>query len=298
MFSPTRMRHLEGIILAKDERSVLLGLGALGVLHLTPIPVTKKPVRGASPTLAHCDQVLSRGKEWAIPKAPASELSLADADSILKHMEIGFDDLIKRRQSALNRLNTAGEYCRKLAPFQELPIPPTGPEASAFLHVVAGSLPLDRMPVLRHGIGPNVVLFPLPADKDRQPLVALTTREGRHTLDATLKQAGFRHEPLATADFAAAERERSAAEADLDTVEVELRALRDKAAPPFAAARHSADTERRLSTASDGFLRTEATVLITGWVPATQSAVVEQAGVAWSSGAALRGSLNTPSQSY
>lgn len=251
MFSATPMHRVKVIILAKDELPTLRGLGELGAVHLTPT-------------------------ELGIPPAPPTQPAPADTALVLKRMELGFEQLLKRRHDALERLDRASTLCRQMAPYRELPVPPTGSDESAFLHIVAGSLPLTHLAFLKETIGNTVALFPLPPEKDRQPLVALTTREGRSALDAALKQAGFRHEPIADTDFEKAEHNRATAEAELDTIEAELRTLRSETAPLFSALLQSAESAHRLSDAQRGFSRTDTTVLITGWVPASHKAAMEE----------------------
>jgi V/A-type H+-transporting ATPase subunit I len=62
---------------------------------------------------------------------------------------------------------------------------------------------------------------------------------------------------------------------ELERINVELRALATRFASPLFEIEEIAETERRLLEMEQTFPRTEATVLLTGWVPADRKIAVE-----------------------
>ena len=146
-----------------------------------------------------------------------------------------------------------------------------------------GSLPAENLEKLQKEVGDNVVLLPLPKQKGRQPLIALTNRRDRLALESALQQAGFHHETLpavegATVDTLSEEshREQEHVAAELEQVNEEMRVLAAAAVRPLAEMEQLVNIERRLLEAEQNFPRTEAAVLLTGWIPAADAPALEQ----------------------
>ena len=74
MFSPVTMRRLQAVVLARDERVVLCGLGELGAIHLTRVgadtSLSNPPDHREA--IARCDRLLARIHELAIPSVVGS----------------------------------------------------------------------------------------------------------------------------------------------------------------------------------------------------------------------------------
>ncbi len=275
MFNPLPMRRLQAVVLARDEREVLRSLGALGVLHLTRSAAGAALAEPADhrEALARCDRLLARIHELAMAPAagPSATLTPDEAEEQVHHWETRVTDLRQRRQAAIQRRDTAAALDERMAPYQELELPLDQVGALEFLHFVTGSLPVGKLEALLAAVGDNVALLPLPVRNDRQPLVALTPRAGRPALETALRLAGFRAEQLSVPAAGGLEQAR----ADVAQVEADWATLCAEAAPALAAAEQAVRRERSLLEAEQQFLRTAAAVLLTGWVPETESAAVE-----------------------
>lgn len=276
MFKPIPMRRLQAVVLMRDERAALRGLGELGLIHLTCADageaLAKPTDRGEA--LARCDRLLARVHELELTSVAgtSARLTLEEAEERIHQWETRVADLRQRRQAAVQRCEAAAALGERMAPYQSLEIPLDQADAMEFLHFVTGSLPAGKLEALQQAVGDNVALLPLPARNDRQPLVALTPRAGRPALEAALQQAGFRAEQLALLPTDELELART----EVAQVEAGWDALRAEAAPTLAAVEHAGQTERLLLEAEQQFPRTATTVLISGWVPEAEGDTVER----------------------
>ena len=289
------MMRLQAIVLAQDERAVLKGLGQLGAVHLTRTqsgPDTA-PLAPTDRTgeLARYDRIRARVQELRqsleilpLSKEPRpTEMTLNQAEESLRSMEQQSGDLLGNRQRLIQRQKELAAICERVSCYRGLEIPLDGLDQFSFLHFVTGSLPAQNLEGLGKEVGDNVALLPLAQQKGQQSLFAITTRQGWPALERTLQQAGFQHEMLPVVEGATVdrlseegEREQEQLAAELEQLNGKLKTIAAEFALPLAEIEGFVDMECRLLDASQKFPRTEATVLITGWVPAGDVAALEQ----------------------
>ena len=296
MFRPVPMLRLTAVVLKRDQRAVLRGLGDLGAVQLlrvrpgpdtAPLDPLDRPAE-----IARCERLLARiadlRRTLEIPPAPApaaasAPMALDKAEEILRAFETRTSDLTQRRQRLTQQQQAAVVTFNQVASYQGLAIPLDQVGQFSYLHFVTGSLPPENLAQLRQEAGAAVALLPLPPQEERQPIVALATRGGQAALDAALQRAGFQPAALptvpgaTTATLAAgSRREGEQAAVELEQLSGRLRTLAVEAAQPLAEVEQAADTERRLLEAERNFPRTESAVLITGWVASDGAAAVRQ----------------------
>lgn len=295
MFRPVTMSRISAVVLERDERAILRELGRLGVLQLTRTPAGTEtatmPPRDRGKEMATCDRLLARIEALGQSLELASfagelkpmEMSLSKAEERLNSIEKQADVLMHRRQLQLQKLSESTAVCERVASYRGLDLPLDSPEQFSFLHFVTGSLPSAAFESVQQQIGDNVALLPLPGQKGRQPLIAMTTRQGWSTLESTLQRAGFQAESLpevegATVDsvIEASRREEREVEAKLDELTVELQALAAEWARPLAEIECLVKLERQLLTVELHLSHTESTVLISGWLPADRDSAVKE----------------------
>lgn len=276
MFSPVPMRRLQAVVLARDERTVLCSLGELKVVHLTRAETDAAIVSPPDhlEKIAHCDRILARVEALAIPHltATAAPLAFAEAEPTLCQLESRVVDLRRRRQAALDRLDKAAETRARVAPYDELELPLEQLGAMEFLHFATGHLPTKNWTQLQAAIGTDVVLWPVAEQGDRQLLVTACLYDRWPRVEALLLQAGFCSESLSPLSWG-----------ELEQLQTEVAQLNSEwemqcrdASSILAVVQQTAQTERRLLEAEQLIPRTEAAVLITGWVPAAESDAVEK----------------------
>jgi len=289
------MRRFSLVVLERDERAVLCGLGRLGAAQLTRTPSGPDTAplmpRDHSTELTRCDRLLARVEELRrsleIPavtqEQKLTEMTLNQADELLRLMSEEADISLKRREHLMQRWSELTTVCEQLSSYRGLDLPLDQFDQYSFLHFVTGSLPAENFESLQAEVSGNVALLPLPGRKGQQPLIAMTTRQGRLALESALQQAGFQHETLpavgdATVDTLSEgnQSEQKEVAAELQQLSAELQALAVKFAPVLAQIERLAGIERRLLEAEQNFPRTEAAVLLGGWVPADDAPALER----------------------
>jgi V/A-type H+/Na+-transporting ATPase subunit I len=294
MFRPVSMLRMSAVVLERDERLVLRELGRLGILQLshTPAGPDTAPLspRDCSKDLARCSNVLARVHELqqsleisSLSRKPAPrEMNSAQAEERLRLIEEQTAIVLSRRQLLMQRSSDSAAMCERLSSYRGLDIPLDQPGLPSFLHFVTGTFPAEHLRLLQDGIGDNVALLPLPEERGRRPLIAMTTRQGRLALEEALQRIGFQYETLPTVEgatidtlFENREREREGYSVELEELKARLHTLADQYAQPLAEIEEFAAMERRLLEASQHFARTEAAIIITGWIPAVDAPALE-----------------------
>jgi V/A-type H+-transporting ATPase subunit I len=295
VFRAVPMMRLHAVVLAQDERVVLKGLGQLGAVHLTHTqsgPDTA-PLAPTDRTgeLARYDRIRARVQELRksleiLPlfKEPRpTEMTLNQAEESLCPMEQESGDLLGHRQRLMQRQKELAATCERVSCYRGLEIPLDGLDQFSFLHFVTGSLPAQNLESLGKEIGDNVALLPLAQQKGQQSVFAITTRQGRPALERALQQAGFQREMLPVVEGATVdrlseegEREQEQLAAELEQLTGKLKMIATEFTLPLAEIEEFVDMECRFLGASQKFPRTEAAVLIAGWVSTRDVAALEQ----------------------
>lgn len=295
MFRPVSMMRLSLVVLARDERAVLRDLGASGAMQLirTPAGPGSAPLatRDHATELTRCARLLTRVEELRrsleivpsleAPVEPAA-MTLDEAEKQIRLIEERAVALLKRRQDLTERSAKLAAECRQMARYRGLEIPLGQPDPYSFLHFVTGTLPVEQLHTLANDLAGDVALLPLAEQEGRQPLIALTTRQGRDALEQALQRVGFQHETLPAVEGATtdtlledSQRERDQTAVALNQVNAELRVLADDGANALTNIQVLVEAELCLLEAEESFPRTEAATLINGWVPAADAPVLE-----------------------
>ena len=211
MFKPVTMARANIVVLERDEREVLHCLGRLGVLHLVRAPAGREvgplPAPDRSRELARCERLAARVQELrhaleikpVAAVTPAATISLPQAEEEIAAMEKATGETVAGREHLAGQAGRLAAEAGQLADFCGLGIPLSRPDESAYLHFVTGTMPPDNLEKLQSEVGGNVALLPLPGQKGRQPVMVMTTRQGRPALETLLRQAGFQPATARTA---------------------------------------------------------------------------------------------------
>lgn len=278
------MTRLNVVVLERDERAVLRQFGRLGTVQLTRAPAGEGsaplPPRDRGREIAGCDRLRSRLAELrqtlqikpGLGASAPPDMTLQQAESKLAELEATAHEVLRRREHARQRSRDLELLGAQVSPLRELDTPLGEFSRFEFLHFVTGSLPEGAL--VRLEVGDRVALIPLPAHDGRQPLVAVTAKSRRASLDEALQHAGFQSEKLPPAEgataqelWASAQRDLAQINAELGRLGEELEVLAARSAKTLAELEVWAEVERRLAEAEQSFSRTEAAVLITGWIP-------------------------------
>lgn len=290
------MMRLRAVVLDRDERSVLRELGEWGAIELTrevPGPQTAPlPPRDRGTEIGRCDRLLGRIDSLrralevstsSLPSPRSPGLSLAAVEAKVGEMEDRAAELLKQRQSRAQRCQELAALNDRVADYGAWDIPLDPRDSSSFLHFVTGNLPTKNVGKLLEGVGEGAALLPLEDEEGRCQLIAMVTRRGRPRLDRALSEAGFEPQTLPIAEgattsslFAESGREREQVASQLEQSNRQLREYAAEASDSLASIEQQLTVERRLLEAGQRFPRTDATVLIAGWIPAMDAASLEK----------------------
>ncbi|MCX5684691.1 MAG: hypothetical protein NT049_13525 [Planctomycetota bacterium] len=289
MFSAVAMKRVSAVVLERDQRAVLRALGRLGVMHLvrTKAGPETAPLAPAdrSAELGRCDELLARIDSMArrleidLPAEAAAEMPeqpLSYFDAALHRVEERAIDLLQYEQQLRQQLAQVKAVQQQVLPFESLDVPFDMLGGSTFLHFAIGSLPAGNFDAVKGEIGENVLLMQLPqVEEGLQPVVAITSRRTHEALDNTLQNAGFARATFCAEEGATAVslagsscKERDRLETVLAKAREDIAAFRPEAIEKLGELRRAIVAEQRILEAEQEFPRTEATILVRGWVPA------------------------------
>ena len=287
MFSAVLMKRLSVVVLERDERTVLRGLGALGAVHLVrseagPETAPQAPpdrtedLRRADALLGRVDKLVRDVELADLPDVAADlpPMGLEEVEKALAPLENQAAQVLQSRAAALQRWARVTTLLDQVGAYEGLDLSLEQVGRFSFLHFAMGSLPEKNFEAFEAKVGPNVVLVALGEEGGRRRVVAVTSRKGRFALETGLDEAGFRREviPEPAAGtmkqvLAEARREKEQLGEELARPREALEALRHELAAPLARLRAAAEVERRILEAEQNFPHTDATVLIAGWIP-------------------------------
>jgi V/A-type H+-transporting ATPase subunit I len=296
MFKAVPMMHLQILVLAKNERPVLEGLSESGAIQLTIAHQWSDTLPMASPDysqeLATYDRMRTRVQELCqlLEITPAMRESKQrkgftskQINEMLQSFERQTQELVEHRQRLAQRQKELAAVHERISCFRGFEIPLDGYDQFSFFHFVAGRLPVQKFETLANEVGETSALIPLAEEKGQKILCALTTSQDWPVLEKKFQEAGFQSETLPVVEGATVDRlsedienERRQLETELEQVNKKLKVIITDRALPLAEIEGFIDTECRLAGARLKLPRTEATVLITGWVPADDAATLEQ----------------------
>ncbi len=292
MFRATPMMRVRAVILERDERAALENLGNLGAVQLTraqhevELPRTD---HGVDQRILRYDRLRLRIEEvlrlLEIPPAGGVELpeamTIDEIEMRLQTMEGDLTELLDLRRAYRQRQRELAVLCQQVEGYRDLDIPLDGADHYSFLHFVTGTIPAEHFEDVRTQLGRDTALVTLPAEKGRYPIIAMTTRGQSGALDEVLQRAGFQKDVLpvqegATADSLCSEKEKEQARLDseLSLTGVRIRQLAEEFSPELNRMEATILTELGIARAQQSLGRTDAAVLISGWVPGHKSADV------------------------
>ena len=294
MFKPVPMLYLRAVVLSRDERNVLCGLGDLGVVHTTkseagPDTAPINPPDNAI-EMGRCDELAARidaileafaqsgdsapGKAGAEEDGAPAQVPLVEAERRVSAIESALQSLDKRTSEAETRCITVRTVVEQLSSFKEVKLPFSELADFSFLHFAIGSLPSAKVDDLRDGVADNVVLLPLPRSETVSALVAVTSRTGRFAMETALRKAGFKKETVVLDEgrtlndlIAKSQEEAEASDRALSELALARRGLAAAHADELRGLRAAVMAEKSVLEAEEQFAHTTLTTLITGWVP-------------------------------
>lgn len=295
MFRAVPMTRISAVILARDERAVLKGLGRLGAVQLVhnhpegdalPLAITDpagemERYEGIRARLQELHQSLELPAFSGGPLR--AEMTLEQAEEDLRDMEERSSDLLNLRRGVAQQLKDLAALREQLSSYYGSDVPLDDPGKFSFLHFVTGRMPERNLGNLGRDIGDNAAVIPLSRQGGWQSLMAVTTLRGRPELEKVLREAEFQHEALPVVEgktvdglYEEGQKEQQQLTAQMEELNGRLGELAAEFVPVLGRIGAFVDTEHRLLEAGRTFPRTGAAVLIEGWVPAEDAEAVER----------------------
>ncbi len=295
MFSAEPMMHIQAVILARDERAVLMGLGELGAVHLTKTKSgyghESSELPDKSSELARLERIRNRIQEirQSIDLAPSyiepssKDMSIEKAEDILDDMEKKCREVLEEKQQIIHRQKELTEVSQTLYSYSGFAIPLIGPDEFAFLHFATGILPQQNFERILRDVGDRAALITLSQQRNQQVLLAMTTRDYSQELESILQKAGFQKESLpvekgATIDSLLEKNkiELGTLSSKLEEINKRIDALREEFKDILAEIEWFVDLEFKLNEAGQKFTRTDVTVMLSGWAPSRDIGLIEK----------------------
>jgi len=291
------MKRLTVVVLERDERTVLRGLGELGAVHLVCAGAGPDTAPHAPPDrsddLARCadfaariDKVCRRLELQDLPDVADEglpEIRLDEAERRLRPIETQTDEALRRREDTLRRWGHVTAMLDQAEAYEGLDVSLEQIGRFSFLHFAVGSLPDENLAALEQEVGENVVLLPLAESDGRRRIAAVTSRKGRFALETALEESDFQREKMAPSTTGTmrqvlqeARREKKQLAGELARLKEAAQTLVRQVARPLAVLRAAVRVERRILDAEQNFPHTDATVLIAGWIAADEAAAVRR----------------------
>lgn len=295
MFKAEPMAFLEAIILSNDERNVLKEIGRLNKVHLERTSsgygaeLTESVQRHSD--LVKVEHLRARIQELKqslnIPSSKElytnEDMTLNVAEEKLKEIENKSALLFAEKERLLKRQKELNEIIDRYSLYKGIELPLLDEKEFSFLYFVTGSIPLNNFDIFNKNLRKNAVVIPLSRDKDQQYLFIATTKEESHEIETALEQAGFQKKLLPvvekeTIDSFLKEREKEYIKTseEMEHINIEIEHLRFQVKDLLDIIEGFVEYEFRLLSAGQKFLRTEATVTLSGWVPFIEIQSIEQ----------------------
>jgi V/A-type H+-transporting ATPase subunit I len=279
------MRRLRLVVLRRDERALLERLGELGLVQLTVGPATQAGLgqRDFAAEQARWGDLAGRAtklRSQLLTEAGleddgrVSALTASELEGPLRDLELRAAALLQERgrlreqRETLERQSTEAQaYADALEALGDL-------RAPGLLRFILGTVPDEHLSALT---GPDAAFLPLANHHGGRALLAVTCDGHLETTRSQLEAAGF--VPATPGLLEGAYQSRGQAKAlgaRQAEVEAALVSLAGDGAPWLAAVGQRAAHEAALQSARSQLQRSDACILLTGWVPAAATAGLEE----------------------
>ncbi|HOP86385.1 MAG TPA: V-type ATPase 116kDa subunit family protein [Syntrophorhabdaceae bacterium] len=295
MFKPEPMVFLEIIILSSDERDVLKEIGRLNKIHLersksgygedvaesANIPSDLLKFEHLRIRIQELRQTLS------IPPAEkmyfSKDMTVEKAEEILNEIDDKSKKLLEEKERLLKKQKEIKETIDRYLLYRGFDLPLLNEKNFTFLHFITGSIAWDRFDFLNKNLSKNTLIFPLSRQKNQQYLFIITTKEERGEIESLLEQAGFQKEFLPVVEketidgfLKKQDEELRRISDDIEKINLKKDELKVEIKDILDEIERFIEFEYKLISAGQKFLRTETTVVLSGWVPCNEIHSIEK----------------------
>lgn len=293
MFKPEPLVYLEAVILKQDERAVLKEIGKIGAVHLektrsgygdeakesTELLSIAQKIEQLQGRILELRQMLNL--PFSEKTYKPQEMTVEKAEEIFNEIDNRCKELITRRHELIQKQKEIRDIIERYTLLSGYELPLLKEEQFTFLHFVVGSIPVNNLEGLEN-LKNKTVTLPLTRIKDRQYLFLVTAKSEREEIDKFLEQIGFQKEILPALENTMdsfLEKERQEYERiteELNEVERKIENFKNEYRDILDEIEGYINLESRIINAGQKFLRTEATITLSGWVPSKELGLIEK----------------------
>ncbi|HUV38103.1 MAG TPA: V-type ATPase 116kDa subunit family protein, partial [Planctomycetota bacterium] len=288
MFQSERMKKVSVLALERDVDRLMMGLGRLRAIHLTP------PSKSSEGTLlgpSDRDEEIARlvslehrieraagilqvSLDRTMPEVPEQFAGPDEVAGTLDRIEPEIDRLIAQQQVLGDEAAHLRTMISRVETFEGTALAPSRIDEFSFVHFALGAIDEDRLKRAASEVEPRVLLVPFRDAGNRQKVLAITSKKGRFALDSTLQKLGFQPEeatedmPGLPDEVLARARKRLAEVLEEDTaLGRELAKIGEAEAPELRRFWRQIRVRQKILRAHENLGRTRSTYLVSGWVP-------------------------------
>ena len=289
MFHAERMKKVGILAAERDMDRLVMGLGALGSVHLTPArdeaagtllsPGDRRAelakLAGLTSRLERLGLVLKTPLSAEEPSTPQAFASPGEVEKFLDSVEPEVDEIVRRRQELSDEAAQLQRVEEQVSAFAGTGFLPSRMDQYSFLHFALGTIPTKKLEALMPQVGEGAILVPVRGVGDQTRVLAVTTKPSAEALVLTLERHGFKQEELQPTAAQAPDEALDGAKKRLEEIVAEdgefARRLADLGArlgEPVGRYWRQTLVGQKILRAHEAFGRTDATCYLTGWVPA------------------------------
>ena len=272
MFQSERMKKVSVLALERDIDPLVMGLGRLGVIHLTP-PAKESELLSRSDRDAELKRlqaverrvervatVLSVPLDAQPPETPELFASLQEIGDALTGLEPEMDRITASQHALSEESADLRQLIEQVAGFEGTEFSPTRMQEYSFVHFALGTMDTDRLESLQSQAGSRVLVMSVKPLNDKESRVlAITSKEGSKDLDDMLSKYGFKAETVKGRS--------SKPSAEDESLRRTLSTLAERHGKELRRFWRQLGVREKILRAHENFGKTQSTYLISGWVP-------------------------------
>jgi len=288
MFQSERMKKVNVLALARDIDTLVMGLGTLRAIHLTP-PARDSEGKLLTPSDRSGELERLRGLEHRVervgvllevsldgerPDVPEGFATPEEVDAALDRLEPEIDRVVADRQALTEEAEGLRRIIGQVETFEGTSLSPARMGEFSFVHFALGALPEDRLKDVERTLEERVLLVPFRDRVGHQKVLAITSKKGRWALDSTLQERGFEPEEVEEAfpglpDEVLITARKRLAEVlgEDDELKRHLQTLALREGRDLRRFWRHLSVRRKILLAHENIGRTRSTYLVSGWVP-------------------------------
>jgi len=288
VFQSERMKKVNVLALERDVDRLMMGLGRLRAIHLTPpskgpegqllAPSDREDELTQLVSLGHrierAASLLRVKLDRELPEVPEQFAEPDEVAETLDRIEPEIDCVLEVRQVLGDEAAELRNVISQVESFEGTALSPARIDAFSFVHFALGAIDEGQLSRIKSDVEDRVLLVPFRTSSGKQKVLAVTSKKGRFALDSTLRHHGFKPEevteemPGLPDEVLARARKRLAEVLEEDeNRDAALQRMGETEGAELKRYWRQLGVRRKILQAHENLGRTRSTYLVSGWVP-------------------------------